>query len=112
MTRSIAAISDVHGDAAALGAVLRWLDDKGVTEVVCAGDIAGFGPRPNECISLLVARDTRVVMGNGDYDLLHPPVSAAPASRSACPTSEAYLTALRLRTGSSWFTGPPATCAA
>lgn len=68
----IGAISDVHGDATALGTVLKWLDSQGVTEVVCAGDIAGFGPRPNECIDMLVERGIRSILGNSDYSLLHP----------------------------------------
>lgn len=64
------------------------MDDRGVTQVVCAGDIAGFGPRPNECISMLMARGVLAVMGNSDYDLLLPQESAAPSSKRAYEIAE------------------------
>ena len=81
MTRRIGAISDIHGDAAALRAALDWLDAQGVSEVVCAGDIAGFGPNPNQCISLLVEKGIRTVMGNHDYALHRQSLTASVSKR-------------------------------
>ena len=81
MTRRIGAISDIHADAAALATVLEWLGHHGVSEVVCAGDIAGFGPYPNQCVSMLAGQGVRAVMGNSDFNLLHPRVRHEPVSR-------------------------------
>lgn len=60
----IAVISDIHGNLAALEAVLDEIGD--VKTIYCAGDIVGYGPRPNECCELLRERDVKCVMGNHD----------------------------------------------
>ncbi|MEL7485111.1 MAG: metallophosphoesterase family protein, partial [Planctomycetota bacterium] len=41
-----AIISDIHGNADALKAVLADIDSKGVDRVICLGDIIGYGPEP------------------------------------------------------------------
>ena len=59
-------ISDVHANIIALEAVLA--DAGKVDEVWCLGDIAGYGPNPNECIERI--RDLpnlTCMMGNHDY---------------------------------------------
>ncbi len=78
----------MHGDAAALTAVLEWLDNRGIREVICAGDIAGFGPFPNRCISMLAERNVRTIMGNADFDILHPREVSAQASRRVSEIAE------------------------
>lgn len=59
-------ISDVHGNITALDAVLA---DAGIVdEVWCLGDIAGYGPNPNECIERIRALPgLTCMMGNHDY---------------------------------------------
>ena len=69
----IGIVSDPHGCLVGLEACLDWLDKAGVDRIVCAGDVANFGPQPNEVISLLAERGIATVQGNSDYDLLHPP---------------------------------------
>ncbi|HEX6509239.1 MAG TPA: metallophosphoesterase family protein [Chloroflexota bacterium] len=63
-----AVISDVNGNLTALRAVLAAIDgqDAAVDRIVCAGDIVGRGPSPNEVIDLLRERDIEVVLGNYD----------------------------------------------
>jgi predicted phosphodiesterase len=64
--KKILVISDVHANLPALEAVLK--DAGKVNETWCLGDIAGYGPDPNECIELL--RDLpnlTCMMGNHDY---------------------------------------------
>lgn len=39
---------------------------RGVDQVVCAGDIVGYGPNPNECIALMQERKISSVGGNHD----------------------------------------------
>jgi diadenosine tetraphosphatase ApaH/serine/threonine PP2A family protein phosphatase len=61
-----AIISDVHGNLAALEAVLRDMDGKDVEEVVCLGDIVGYGPQPVECFEKLkyLLDGVHCVLGN------------------------------------------------
>lgn len=66
----IGVVSDPHGCFVGLRAVLDWLEKQGVDQIVCAGDVANFGPQPNECIALLAARNIPGVQGNGDRDIL------------------------------------------
>ena len=47
-----AVISDIHGNLHALEAALTQIDRLGITEVVCLGDIVGYGPFPHKCVDL------------------------------------------------------------
>ena len=65
MTR-ILVISDVHANITALEAVLA--DAGKVDQVWCLGDVAGYGPDPNECIERLRnLPKLTCMMGNHDY---------------------------------------------
>ena len=107
----IGVLSDPHGCLVGLRAALSWLDQSGVDLVVCAGDVAAFGPQPNECVALLSERGIPTVQGNSDRDLLWsahiPPVPPAADARTAqiaviedwcreqlTPTSREWLAAL------------------
>jgi len=68
--RRIALVSDIHGNAIALRAVLRDIRRRGVDEVVCLGDVATLGVAPAEVIDLLQGLRCRCVMGNHDEYLL------------------------------------------
>ena len=69
MTRT-AILSDVHGNAVALRAVLAELDDEGVERAVCLGDVCQGGPEPETCVDLLAGRGWPVVLGNADAFVL------------------------------------------
>lgn len=58
-------ISDIHSNAPALEAVLR--DAPPYDRILCLGDIVGYGPNPNECISRLRSLDAVVIAGNHDW---------------------------------------------
>ena len=59
-------ISDVHANLTALEAVLA--DAGKVDQVWCLGDIAGYGPDPNECIEIIRGLPKLTcMMGNHDY---------------------------------------------
>jgi putative phosphoesterase len=62
-------ISDVHGNALALEAVLAELAEEAVDRIVCLGDIAP-GPDPVGAIRLLRASGADAVAGNWDEWLL------------------------------------------
>jgi putative phosphoesterase len=68
----IALLSDVHGNAVGLEAVLSELEALSPDRVVCLGDVAGWGPKPRECVRLLAEAGCAVVMGNSDAWMLAP----------------------------------------
>jgi|SoiMethySBSTD1v2_1073268.scaffolds.fasta_scaffold770900_2 putative phosphoesterase len=59
-------ISDVHGNLAALEAVLAELDAAGVDAIVFAGDAVSYYPAVNETLDLLRARVRWAITGNHD----------------------------------------------
>lgn len=61
----VAVIADVHANLVALEAVL--VDAGRVDEVWSLGDAVGYGPDPNECISLLREVARLSIPGNHDY---------------------------------------------
>lgn len=63
---SFAVISDIHSNLPALRAVLAEIDRRGVTAVVCLGDIVGYGSRPAECLRALRERRIPCLRGNHD----------------------------------------------
>jgi len=65
--------ADIHGNLAALRAVLAVLIEEGAERVVCLGDVAATGPHPHESLALLREVGCPVVMGNADAALLDPP---------------------------------------
>lgn len=62
-------ISDIHGNRVALDAVLD--DMPAVDELICLGDIVGYGPRPSECIDIVRDHADGVVLGNHDLSLIN-----------------------------------------
>jgi predicted phosphodiesterase len=62
----VAVVSDVHGNLAALEAVLADVDAEGVDEIWCLGDLTGYGARPAECVALMRDRAAICLVGNHD----------------------------------------------
>jgi len=46
----IAIISDIHSNLAALEAVLEDIRSRDIGQILCLGDIVGYGPNPRECV--------------------------------------------------------------
>ena len=64
-----AILSDIHGNLEALTAVLEDIESKGIEEIVCLGDIVGYGPNPVECLN--VARRFKLaILGNHEEAVL------------------------------------------
>jgi putative phosphoesterase len=66
----IGVISDVHANVLALEAVLEALRREGARTIVCLGDIVGYGPAPNETITLLRERGVMCTLGDADERLV------------------------------------------
>ena len=67
-----AIISDIHGNLEALSAVLYDIESLNIDEIICLGDIIGYGPNPNECISLVNSKSPVILLGNHDAAVLDP----------------------------------------
>jgi len=65
-----ALLSDIHSNLTALQAVLAEIDRHQVDEILCLGDIVGYGARPNECIAEVEAHVACCVRGNHDAGVL------------------------------------------
>lgn len=60
-------ISDIHGNLEALQAVLRDLDRIGIDDLLCLGDVIGYGPDPEACLELVQERASVILAGNHDH---------------------------------------------
>ncbi|MFH0960109.1 MAG: metallophosphoesterase [Pseudomonadota bacterium] len=69
MRRAI--VSDIHGNLEALLAVLKRLGqigyEIGYEQLICLGDIVGYGADPSACLSLIRGKAEIVLMGNHDH---------------------------------------------
>jgi predicted phosphodiesterase len=66
----VALISDMHGNAIALDAVLAELERERFDEIVCLGDVAQGGAEPARVVDRLRELGCRCVFGNSDEFLL------------------------------------------
>ena len=62
----LAVISDLHSNIYALEHVLEDIEKRGVDKVVCAGDLVGYAPFPNEVVEKVKAEEIPTVQGNYD----------------------------------------------
>ncbi|WHZ02468.1 metallophosphoesterase family protein [Neobacillus sp. YX16] len=62
----IAFISDIHGNAIALEAVLEDIEKQGIDKIYVLGDICYRGPEPKRSLDLVRSLHTEVIKGNAD----------------------------------------------
>jgi putative phosphoesterase len=63
----VAVITDIHANLPALRAALARIDELGISQVYCGGDLVGYGPHPNEVCALIAERGIPTIYGNYDY---------------------------------------------
>lgn len=68
----VALISDLHANAVALAAVLADIKRVGVDRIVCLGDVATLGPRPDLILDQLRDLGCPCILGNHDEFMLDP----------------------------------------
>jgi predicted phosphodiesterase len=74
----LAVFSDIHGNLEALDLFIEHSRALDVDRYACLGDIVGYGPNPNECISEIRAMGKiNVVMGNHEWACLNLSESSA-----------------------------------
>ncbi|WP_282942413.1 metallophosphoesterase family protein [Paenibacillus sp. RC67] len=73
MAASIAIVTDIHGNSAALRAVLEDMDKEfQIDHIYCIGDMVGIGHETNEVLELLFTRnDISFVIGNHEEAFLN-----------------------------------------
>lgn len=99
--------SDIHANTEAFDVVLKALEQNGVDELICCGDIVGYNASPDECVTTIINLGVRAVMGNHDKALIDPAeerlfnqygLAAIRWQRSqVTPSHQNYLSQLPLR---------------
>lgn len=67
-----AVISDIHSNLHALEAVLARIGEMGLDQIICLGDVVGYGPFPGQCLNLVVRSCSPIVIGNHDLACVDP----------------------------------------
>lgn len=81
--RYFAVISDIHSNLEALEVVLKDIERRGIKEIVCLGDVIGYGPNPRECLDLVRRKARLCLMGNHDHAVLFEPTNFNVAAERA-----------------------------
>jgi len=63
----IGVFSDIHGNLEALEIVLNAIQNESIDQVICTGDLVGYGPDPNPCVERTLAFADIIVAGNHDH---------------------------------------------
>jgi putative phosphoesterase len=66
----MAFVSDIHGNLPALEAAVADARARGAGPVVCAGDMTGYGPFPDEVCRFLKERRIPTIIGNYDQKVI------------------------------------------
>ncbi len=65
----IAVLSDIHGNLEAFLAVIADLERRNPEMVICLGDLIGYGPNPDEVVSLFRQKEYISIQGNHEAAL-------------------------------------------
>jgi diadenosine tetraphosphatase ApaH/serine/threonine PP2A family protein phosphatase len=66
----IAVMSCIHGNYAALDAVLLDIDQQKAEKIFCVGDLVGYGPHPNAVVAQIRSLDIPTCAGCWDEDIV------------------------------------------
>ena len=61
-----AIVSDVHSNWEALERVVEEIKKRKPDQIICLGDVVGYGANPSECLKLICQMAHETVMGNHD----------------------------------------------
>lgn len=91
MAERVALISDIHANREALEAVLADIDASGIGEVLCLGDVVGYGIDAEACIDLVARRCPMCLCGNHDWAVLNSAVGFNQVARQAVDVTRQRL---------------------
>ena len=63
----VALIADIHSNLEALNAVMKDIEKQGLKQILCLGDIVGYGANPNECCGII--REKKILSVQGNHDM-------------------------------------------
>ncbi len=78
-----ALISDIHGNLEALDAVISHVKDQSIDEIICLGDIIGYGPDPVSCLDRVIEYCGLTILGNHDQAAIFDPEGFNPVALKA-----------------------------
>ncbi|MBD3321964.1 MAG: metallophosphoesterase [Chitinivibrionales bacterium] len=78
-----ALISDIHANFEALSCVCNDIESQGVDDIMCLGDIVGYGPDPEACVDMVMSKASVSLMGNHDFALVYGPTGFNPIAAEA-----------------------------
>jgi len=85
-----ALISDIHANVEALGVVLDHIASQGIRDILCLGDVIGYGPNPRE--ALQAVRGVRFcLMGNHEEAVMFYGEDFNPKARQALEWTKEQL---------------------
>jgi predicted phosphodiesterase len=97
-----ALLSDIHGNLAALDAVLKDAEEQGADRIGVLGDIVDYGPDPVACLERVAEVATFWIIGNHEQEVVQPTGDLEPDvvpsidwSRDELSTTGAWKRALR-----------------
>ena len=61
-----AIISDVHSNLEALEKAFSEIEKRKIDQIVCLGDVVGYGANPGECLERVREKAQEIIMGNHD----------------------------------------------
>jgi predicted phosphodiesterase len=89
-----ALISDIHANLEALKAVLDDIRSQDIHDVLCLGDIVGYGPNPCECLDEVIKHAQVTILGNHDQAALFDPDGFNPVALQAVYWTREQLEAI------------------
>jgi predicted phosphodiesterase len=100
-------ISDIHANLEALEAAFEDIAGQNIDEVICLGDIVGYGANPNECCDLVKKNCPVTLLGNHDaaavdqlstqHFNIHAKIAIEWTSQNLKKEAETFLSVLPLR---------------
>jgi predicted phosphodiesterase len=108
----LALISDIHSNLEALTAVLEDIDQRKVSEIICLGDVVGYGPDPVPVVDLVMSRAKLCIKGNHDEALVHGAVMFNPPAKHALDWTRdqlkpGYFSGVQVRRRWDWLVNLP-----
>ena len=82
MTTKIGLVSDVHASPVALKQALQIFEQEKVSDIICAGDIAGYFDALEPTIDLLIDNNCKTIVGNHDQEYLETSDQSATSKES------------------------------
>ncbi len=78
-----AIISDIHANLEAFRVVLDDIKAQGIKEILCLGDVIGYGPNPRECLKLAMENCKWSLLGNHEQAVIGEPIGFNPKAMQA-----------------------------